>query len=841
MRAFSSPRQWRNVFVGLATAVGWTACDATSAQDLIKANNVDALNLITSWVGGNVPGATNVAVWDATVTAANSVSLGEAQSWQGIRIATPGGNVTVTGTDTLSLGPSGITLTGRSLTLANPTTFSSNADLTLNTNNEGITFSGTADLGGKTLTVISANESRYLNGTLSSGTLRFTSGAHNGHVQFNAATNGSFTLQATDAAHLIIDNAAVSNNQLDVSLLSTSLLRIGGAFNNATLQIGNLNGTSGAGIRTNFGSAVGVRTLEVNQTTDTTFGGFFLDDSNRQIALTKAGTGTLTLTGTGTYLGGTTVRAGTLKIGGAGLLGGSTYAGAITNDATLHFDSSATQTLSGLMSGSGTLVKSNTGTVILTNNNSFVGAITINGGTMQIGNNTTSGVIGDNATITNNASMVWHRSNSTTVGNAITGTGSLTKLGGATLSLSGSNTYTGPTTVTAGTLALGVSGTTGSLSRDTAIDVAAGATLHWNRSDNDTTISNLLSGAGRFLKSGAGEIAFTGTHTFSGLMDIQSGKLAFSSAASTAGAPSVTVAGGGTLSVGTGFAGGTATIGNLTGAGRVDTAFGGSNDTRTLSVTQTTNGTFSGVMANASAGRLLAFTKAGAGTLTLSGSNTYTGDTLVSAGTLLVNGSINSSSLTTIASGATLGGSGSVGATRIQSGGFHSPGTSPGLQTFTNGLEYQSDGTLIWELFANTSSGRGVAYDGINVTDGALVIDPAAILALDFGTSGSGSAVTWSDPFWETDQSWTVVALSGSVSWNGSLFGSLAVGSDAFGQSLTSVRPAASFRVADVDGNLTLQFVAVPEPATLAIAAAALVSLAPLSRRYRISSRRPSA
>ena len=210
--------------------------------------------------------------------------------------------------------------------------------------------------------------------------------------------------------------------------------------------------------------------------------------------------------------------------------------------------------------------------------------------------------------------------------------------------------------------------------------------------------------------------------------------------------------------------------------------------------------------------------KAGAGTLALTGINDYAGATNIAAGRLAVNGSLTSSSLTTVASGATLGGTGSVGATLIQTGGFHAPGNSPGIQTITNGLEYQSGSTLTWELFANDTAGRGTNYDGIDLTGGALAIDPTAILALDFGTAAGGSAVSWNNPFWNIDQSWTIIDVQSPATWNGGLFGSLSVGLDAFGNSLASLRPNASFSVADVNGDLTLQYVAVPEPGTLVLA-----------------------
>lgn len=73
------------------------------AADVVKDNNATALNVGASWVGGTVPGASDVAVWNATVTGANTVEIGGALTWDGLRVANPGGAVTVNGTARLTL------------------------------------------------------------------------------------------------------------------------------------------------------------------------------------------------------------------------------------------------------------------------------------------------------------------------------------------------------------------------------------------------------------------------------------------------------------------------------------------------------------------------------------------------------------------------------------------------------------------------------------------------------------------------------------------------------------------------------------------------------------------
>jgi len=92
-------------------------------------------------------------------------------------------------------------------------------------------------------------------------------------------------------------------------------------------------------------------------------------------------------------------------------------------------------------------------------------------------------------------------------------------------------------------------------------------------------------------------------------------------------------------------------------------------------------------------------------TLTLTGNNTYTGNTTISAGTLKMNGSTSALSRFTVASGATLGGNGTIGGdTTIY--GIHSPGNSPGIQTFSGNLTYALSGgngpTVNWQLSGNT-------------------------------------------------------------------------------------------------------------------------------------------
>ena len=119
---------------------------------------------------------------------------------------------------------------------------------------------------------------------------------------------------------------------------------------------------------------------------------------------------------------------------------------------------------------------------------------------------------------------------------------------------------------------------------------------------------------------------------------------------------------------------------------------------------------FNGSLLNTAAA-LRGLNKSGAGTVTLQAANTYNGDTTIAGGTLIVNGSLQSP-LTTVSTGATLGGSGSLQGVLLN-GGTISAGNSAGLLSMNN-LD-ASNGNFIFEIGSPTT--RGVTYDAIDVTN----------------------------------------------------------------------------------------------------------------------------
>lgn len=289
--------------------------------------------------------------------------------------------------------------------------------------------------------------------------------------------------------------------------------------------------------------------------------------------------------------------------------------------------------------------------------------------------------------------------------------GGLTKNGSGTLSLTASNAYAGPTTIYAGILQLGDGGGSGSLDTRSTVAIGPNGALQYNRTSNLGSFSNTILGTGTLIKTNTGELGLSGTNSFSGRLEVQQGKIALSGAACVNGSPNVNLGANGTLSIGAGFIGGTAVIGNLNGAGRIDPAYSQGAGIRTLQVNQNSEGVFSGAMLDATSGRVLGFMKGGLARLTLSGTNTYTGPTTVSNGTLVVNGVITTSAVS-VKAGATLAGTGFLGGpVTVEADGTLAPNSSPGTLTISNSLTL-SPGSLT-ALRINATNGLSDRVEGL--------------------------------------------------------------------------------------------------------------------------------
>lgn len=150
---------------------------------------------------------------------------------------------------------------------------------------------------------------------------------------------------------------------------------------------------------------------------------------------------------------------------------GGTLRGANSTDLIVHQYGSADLTIGSVIannSGATALTKAGTGKLILTGANTYTGQTYINQGTLQIGNGGTTGQLGSTANVNNNGALVVNRSDAIALANNISGSGSLTKLGAGTLTVSGANTYTGGTTLgsgaanTGGDITLGAANALGS-------------------------------------------------------------------------------------------------------------------------------------------------------------------------------------------------------------------------------------------------------------------------------------------------------------------------------------------------------------------------------------------
>ncbi len=185
---------------------------------------------------------------------------------------------------------------------------------------------------------------------------------------------------------------------------------------------------------------------------------------------------------------------------------------------------------SGKITGAASMVLDGSGTVILneTGGNDFNGGVSINSGTLQIGNGGAGGNPGVGG-ITDNGSLVFNRSGSVTASGAISGFGSLTQQGPGTTILSGGNTYGGSTIINGGTLQIGNGGVSGSLGTS---DVTDNGTLAFNRS-NDITVSLNISGTGGLVQNGAGSLILSGGDNYSGPTLVSAGSLLVNGALSS--------------------------------------------------------------------------------------------------------------------------------------------------------------------------------------------------------------------------------------------------------------------------------------------------------------------
>jgi autotransporter-associated beta strand protein len=249
------------------------------------------------------------------------------------------------------------------------------------------------------------------------------------------------------------------------------------------------------------------------------------------------------------------------------------------------------------------------------------------------------------------------------------------------------------------------------------------------------------------------------------------------------------------------------TIGGLSGSTNLSSVITTNLGNMTTLVLNPQSGSqsYSGNIANGA----MNLTKNGTGTQILSGALSYTGATTVNAGTLVIDGSTSASSAVTIGLSGALGGNGTIGGA-VTVDGLLSPGTSPGIMSFSSGLTL--NGTALFEIDGVTT--RGTDYDGVNTGAGLLTYGGG--LTFDIGTTLSGNHSFDLFQIGGGGQTGNFTSVNVTGNYTGTLFD---IGSGVW-QGADGGGNTWSFSQATGD----LQFVAVPEPATLMLLGAGVAT-----------------
>ena len=721
------------------------------------------------FVGGLSFGASNTGSLTLTSgTANNRLNVGSS----GIQMSSGSGAV--------SIGASGITTQGASI-IANQN-WANNSSSLLTVNRVSVDDPSLA--GTYTLT-INGSGSGGVNFLNTIGDVNNASNANNLFALQINSTGGNTTISSansfTGGTTLTQGNLLLGNN---AALGTGSLALNGGKISSSSTgsQIPANNTTIGGNVtlgdavntgKLTFSGTMGLGGATRTLTTDSLveFSGVVSNGG-----ITKQGASTLTFLGASanTYSGLTTVSAGGLTLS-------KTAVDAIAGNVLVN--STGTLTLGAAdQINNASNVEVAAGTFALGANSDTVNNVKLTGGIIT----GTTGVL--------TSSTAYDFQSSGNVTGILAGTAGANKTTAGTVTFSGANanTYTGLTTVSAGSLVLSKTAGVVALAGDALVN---GGTLQISGADQIVDTANLeVATNGTFALGGntdtvngvkltGGAITGTGVNgilTSVTVYDLQSGS---SSAvlAGTAGATKTTAgtvalnrastySGGTTLSAGTlqlGVAsvgsvgaitssaigtdslalnGGTlssdstsgrtilnaitigsnVTLGDATNTGKLTFSAGVDLGAVNRDLTTESSVAFDGAVSGAGG-----LTKLGTATMTLTGANTYTGATNVNTGTLVVNGNISTSTLTTVAVGATLGGSGTVGKTTVN--GTLAVGNSPGQMNFTDTLTIA--GSTVMEIDGTLGAGVTNGYDFVNLTglDAAGVLTYGGTMTLDIG------------------------------------------------------------------------------------------------------------
>ena len=391
-----------------------------------------------------------------------------------------------------------------------------------------------------------------------------------------------------------------------------------------------------------------------------------------------------------------------------------------------------------MISGGGALYQLGSGLTTLTASNSYTGNTVLSGGTLMIGNNSAGSYLASpSVAMSNSTALIFSPSDAPSYGGAISGSGYVVKLGSGSITLSGSNSYSGGTQINAGNLLFSTSSSLPPAVSPPDISIAFGAAL--GVTGPYTTVTGWL-GSGRIVTSASGALALTGssnetinlttagggnytnlylgsigTNSYSGQLTpagsnyqlgggggtlVMASSLGGAYGAVVSGPGAVAFAANNTYSLGTTISSGTLLIGNGGGTGTLGPA--NVTDNGTLAFNRSDTGLNVANSINGSG----AVTQAGSGLTVLTGSNTYTGVTTISAGTL------------EIGSG---GNSGTLGSGNVVNNGTLVFGRSDAVLSLANvisgaGSVYQTNSGVTTLTGANTYSG------GTSVASGAMLV-----------------------------------------------------------------------------------------------------------------------